>query len=242
MTEGIDGGAQAFHDELAAYYTGRQFEFGFASMSRMTLPNDKLVGRRVLDVCCRRGKGAYKLSSRVGAGGWVVGIDWAKDYVDDAQRGMERAWRDNGLAANNMEFRVAYPEDLASAGFGPEEFDVVYINNVMTLLFDQKRALTEFARVLKPGGLLICETVCSDKRRVEAVVEAARSLGNSVQAGRTLDETLDLIEGAGFRKARITDVMPVEANQGFTTNCKVPVVETEEKVRFSAVAINALKA
>lgn len=105
----------------------------------------------MLDVACRRGKGCFKFSAKVGGTGRVIGVDWSPSYIAEAIEDSERAWRKNNLKANNMDFKVAYPEDLMEAGIGEGTVDVVYINNVMTLLYDQGKALEEFYRVLKPG-------------------------------------------------------------------------------------------
>ena len=222
------------------YYGDRQHEYGFASMSKMTLPS--LHGKRVLDVCCRRGKGVFKLSSMVGESGHVIGVDWSPSYIADAKADEERAWRKNHLKKSNMEFKVAYPEDLMQAGIGDQSVDAVYINNVMTLVYDQAAALAEFARVLKPGGLLICETIFSSAERDLEVVRQARAIGNSVQAGRTKEEFFALLAAAGFGEPEVVDEYEVAADQGFKANRTVPVVESDEDVTFSAVAINVRKA
>ena len=221
------------------YYDGRESEWGFASMSRMTLPG--LKGLRVLDVACRRGKGVYKISARVGQEGRAIGVDWSADYIRDAEAGMERAWHDNHLRANNMEFHVACPEDLMAGGIGDNSVDAVYINNIMTLVYDTDKTLSEFYRVLKPGGLFICETVFSDKERDEAVWAAARELGNSIQAGRTQAEFFAKLEAAGFAEPEIVDELPVEPDTGFKFNHKVAVVPGDEDVKYTAVAINVRK-
>ena len=221
------------------YYAGREAEWGFASMSRMTLPG--LKDLRVLDVCCRRGKGVYKISARVGEKGRAIGVDWSEDYIRDAKAGMERAWHDNHLKANNMEFHVACPEDLMAAGIGDNSVDAVYINNIMTLVYNTHQALAEFYRVLKPGGLLICETVFSDKERDEQTYMAARELGNSIQAGRTKDEFFAQLAEAGFGEPEIVDELPVEADTGYKFGRKVATVPTTEDVRYTAVAINVRK-
>ena len=221
------------------YYSGREAEWGFASMSRMTLPG--LKDLRVLDVCCRRGKGVYKISARVGEKGRAIGVDWSEDYIRDAESGMERAWHDNHLKANNMEFHVACPEDLMAAGIGDQSVDVVYINNIMTLVYDTKKTLAEFYRVLKPGGLLVCETVFSDKERDEQTYLAARELGNSIQAGRTQEEFFTQLADAGFGDPEIVDELSVEADTGYKFGRKVATVPSTENVKYTAVAINVRK-
>ena len=227
---------------ITEYYGGKQFEYGFASMSKMTLPDAaQLKGKTVLDVACRRGKGCFKFSAKVGGTGHVIGVDWSPSYIEEAIVDSEKAWRKNGLKANNMSFKVAYPEDLMQAGIGEGTVDVVYINNVMTLLYDQGKALEEFYRVLKPGGLLICETIVSDVTRDEAVVEAARNIGNSIQAARAEDLLRSQMEAAGFHDIEVIDSYSVEADRGFTSSTVVETVPSTETVRFEAVALNARK-
>ena len=224
---------------IDAYYHGREHEFGFASMSRMTLP--ALKGQRVLDVCCRRGKGVFKISALGGEGGRAIGVDWSPAYIEEAKADSERAWRKNHLKQSNMDFYVAYPEDLMAAGIGDNTMDAVYINNVMTLVYDSQKTLREFYRVLKPGGLLILETIFSDVPRDEEVVAKARQMGNSIQAGRTREELFAQLATAGFDTPEVVDEFDVEADTGFKANRKVQTVETDEQVRFSAVALNVRK-
>ena len=226
-------------DQLARYYSGKQFEWGFASMSRMTLPGMK--GKRVLNVCCRRGKGVYKMSALVGANGHVVGVDWSPSYIADAEDGIRSAVRKNHLKESNMEFHVAYPEDLMAGGIGNSSFDMVYINNVMTLVYDESKTLSEFYRVLKPGGMLVCETIFASAERDDSVVAKARNIGNSIQAARTREEFFEKLESAGFGNPEIVDEFEVSADQGFKANHKVDVIESDEDVTFSAVAINVKK-
>ena len=228
-------------DELEDFYASRRFEYGFASVCKMVLPVDQLKGKKVLDVCCRRGKGAYKLSGMVGDEGAVIGVDWDAGYIAEAKDGMERAWRKSNLKRNNMEFRVAYPERLIDAGLGGSTIDVVYVNNVVTLLRDPQRALREFARVLKPGGLLVLETVYADVARDEAVVEAARALGNSIQAARTLAENKAWLEEAGFAKPEIIEEYEVEADRGYQAGASVETAPSNEVVRFTAASLYVRK-
>lgn len=226
---------------LDAYYGTMEHEWGFASMSKMTLDNVNLRGKKVLDVACRRGKGVFKLSSRIGAEGTAIGVDWSQKYIDDAKADEERAWRRNGLKQSNMEFYVAFPEDLMVAGLGNESVDVVYINNVMTMLYDQQAALKEFWRVLKPGGLLIAETIFSNKQRGEQAVKDAIAIGNSVQAGRTQEEFFVMAATAGFDTPELIDAYDVEPQRGYLASQVVPTVDDDPTVTYQAVALNLVK-
>lgn len=244
MPPATQPGTATEHIDLAtldAYYGAMEHEWGFASMSKMTLDNVNLRGKKVLDVACRRGKGVFKLSSRVGTDGTAIGVDWSQKYIDDAKADEERAWRRNGLKKSNMEFYVAFPEDLMVAGLGNESVDVVYINNVMTMLCSQQAALREFFRVLRPGGLLICETIFSNKERDDAVVKKAIEIGNSVQAGRTQREFFTMAAAAGFNTPQVIDAYDVPANQGYLASKVVETVPDDPSVSFQAVALNLVK-
>ena len=229
-------------DALRKHYGGKQFEYGFASICKMILPVGDLKGKQVLDICCRRGRGVYKLSSLVGAKGFAYGIDWSPSYIAEAKDGAARAWRESGLKESNMDFRVAYPEDLIGAGFGTSTMDVVYVNNVMTLFYDQEQALREFSRVLKPGGLLIMETIFADRARDERVVDEARAIGNSVQAARTKEENYAWLDAAGFDEPQIEDDYEVFANTGYKIDHEVPIVSGDEDVAYRAVCLYVTKA
>lgn len=226
---------------LAEHYRGKRFEYGFASVCKMVLPASDLKGKTVLDVCCRRGRGVYKISAMVGDGGSVWGIDWNEAYILEAKDGMGRAWRDSGLARSNMEFRVAFPEDLVSAGIGSSTMDAVYVNNVITLFYDQPRALREFSRVLRPGGLLILETVFADRPRRDDIVDAARAMGNSIQAARTKEENYAWLAEAGFEEPSIEASYEVDAGRGYKEGSVVAVVEGDERVAYEAVSLYVRK-
>ena len=226
---------------LVKHYGGKQFEYGFASVCKMLLPREELKGKKVLDICCRRGRGVYKLSSLVGDSGEVMGVDWSPSYVEEAKDGMSRAWRESGLSRNNMEFRVAFPEDLIGAGIGSSVYDAIYVNNVITLFYDQEQAIREFGRVLKPGGLLILETIFADRPRTDSVVDEARSIGNSVQAARTEQENVAWLEAAGFEAPSVEESFEVEADRGYKAGHVVPKVAGDENVKFTAVSLYVRK-
>ncbi len=226
---------------LKAYYAGKQFEYGFATICKMLLPASELAHKKVLDIGCRRGRGVYKISAMVGDGGEAWGVDWNRAYVAESKDGQDRAWHDSGLKHDNMDFRWAFPEDLIEAGIGNEVFDVVYVNNVMTLFYDQEQAIREMSRVLRPGGLLIMETIFASEARPQEVIDAARAIGNSVQAARTQEENLAWLAAAGFGEPSIEDSYEVAANQGYKAGQTVPTVEDAEGVSYRAVSMYIYK-
>ena len=218
---------------LTEYYSKAFFEFGFASMCKMSVPLG-LDGMRVLDIGCRRGKGVFKLSSRVGNTGHVIGIDWTPSFIEEAQQRSERAWQESMLSHNNMEFHVAYPEDLGAIGIEDDSLDLIFVNSVINLAYDYDRSFAEIYRVLKPGGLLICETVLANKERDPRVVEEARTIGNNVQSAPSKAHFEALVLDLGFQQPDYLDANIVEADAGFKHTYKAPTVETDEDVVFVA--------
>ena len=146
----------------------------------MLLPREELKGKKVLDICCRRRRGVYKLSSLVGDSGEVMGVDWSPSYVEEAKDGMkpraalhaERAFAQQ----HGVPRRLPRRSPLQDAGIGSSVYHAIYVKSRHTTLFyDQEQAIREFGRVLKPGGLLILETIFADRPRTDSVVDEARS-------------------------------------------------------------------
>lgn len=202
-------------------------------MCKMSVPL-RLDGMRVLDIGCRRGKGVFKLSSRVGNDGHVVGIDWSDEFIAEAKQRSERAWVQSGLSHNNMEFHVGYPEDLARVGLGDETIDLVFVNSVINLAFDYDKAFSEMYRVLKPGGLLICETVLANIERDQGVMAAAREVGNNVQSAPSKRYFEDLLRRMGFDAPEYLDATVVPEDAGFKHTYSAPVVKTDEEAVYVA--------
>ena len=82
----------------------------------MELPERSLVGARIVNVGCRRGKGTYKLSEQVGEGGFVVGVDWNEVLWKRPGRACPGALERSRLSRCNMAFRCGFPRDLVAAG------------------------------------------------------------------------------------------------------------------------------
>lgn len=172
-------------DTLRRHYESLPCEGGFESRCHMELPERSLVGARIVNVGCRRGKGSYKLSEQVGVGGFVIGIDWNEAFVEAAWAGVPWALERSGLSRCNMAFRCGFPEDLAAAGIEEGWADFVYLNSSLPLFASPARALRECYRALVPGGVLLAE------------VPVAEPNGE----GRTDGEGLGPVAGDGAKHA-----------------------------------------
>lgn len=103
------------------------------------------LGDAVLDVACGTGKLAVALADRVGPFGRVVGVDLAPAMIALA--------RDRYRDVVQLEFTVANALDLP---FVDGEFDAATIAFGLRNLADFEAGFREMARVVRPGGWVVC--------------------------------------------------------------------------------------
>ncbi len=106
-------------------------------------------GVAMLDVGCGPGNLTADLARHLGSG-TVVGIDRVADIVAMASHD-HHATDDASSDGASLSFQV---DDAYELSFADATFDVVHAHQVLQHLTDPTAALTEWRRVLKPGGLL----------------------------------------------------------------------------------------
>jgi len=146
-------------------------------------------GDAVLEIGCGTGTTALRLAPHVAR---LVATDVASEMIGIAQ---EKAVAEG---ATNLDFAVA------SAGQLPGEdgtFDAVLAYNVCHLIEDQRAALAEVHRVLKPDGLFISKTPCLDEMNplIRLAVPVMRLIGKAPHVAFFNAAALEReIAGAGF--------------------------------------------
>ena len=157
-------------------------------------------GDAVLDVAPGTGQVLFAAAEAVGPGGRVVGIDLTVAMLEQARRGIEA----RGLA--NVEIEVGDAEQLA---FPDTSFDRVLCGFGLFFFPDRDRALREFHRVLRPGGIVAATTFAVD-RAMTWRAEILASLG--VRAGALVTQPLNTVDGAvaEFGAAGFADVRAIE--------------------------------
>lgn len=99
------------------------------------------LGQRVLDIATGTGIAAEAALAVVGAGGAIVATDLSPDMVEKARQRLGNA--------SNVSVTV---EDGQALSFPNESFDVVLCSLGLMFFPDPARGLSEFRRVLRPGG------------------------------------------------------------------------------------------
>jgi SAM-dependent methyltransferase len=153
-------------------------------------------GHRVLDVASGRGAVLFPAAERVGPGGHAEGIDLAEGMVQATNADAERL----GIA---VRVRVM---DAESLDFPDASFDRVFCGFGIMFPPDQRRALAEMRRVLRPGGRIGLSTWRESESHDLSIVmgrmghEPVRPPGRITEPG----VLVDLLTQAGFAEIQVT--------------------------------------
>lgn len=178
---------------MRGYYEALSRDGGLSARCDLPLP-DGLVGKRVLDVGCRAGKGVCKIADAVGSSGFVLGVDPSPVFVERARE---------TCTMPHVAFACAPFEDLYAAGVEDASFDVVIVNSVLNLAWDRSLALAEIARALVPGGFLWHSGLFAIKHHSACVP------GNVFAAASTCDEFAAEARAAGFSTCEFGESHPI---------------------------------
>lgn len=168
-----------------------------------------IAGRQVLDVGC--GDGFFSITF-VKAGGVVTGVDTDEEML-------------NAARTNAAREDVSAAFIKASAGslpFPDATFDLVVAVSLLCLVRDRETALTEMARLLKPGGRIVIGelgawSLWNILRRVRGVmgVRPWRD-AHFFSAG----ELRRMLEGAGLKAASVTGAITIRRSRASQLSCR----------------------
>ena len=142
----------------------------------------------VLEVGCGVGATACYLAKEHGC--QVIGVDISKAMV---ARSNERAQKEG--VADRVEFMDADVQDLP---FEDGLFDVVISESVLTFVHDKQRAVSECARITKPGGYVALNEELWIETPSAQLVERVRQIWDIKPDIPTFEDWMGLLEGAGL--------------------------------------------
>ena len=111
-----------------------------------------VAGDAVIDVCCGTGDLSLSLLDRVSSRGRVVGLDFADEMLDVAR-----------TKSSIVEWIQGDALDLP---FEDDQFAAATVGFGMRNLPDYARGFAEMARVVRPGGRVVCLELTEPPRAV----------------------------------------------------------------------------
>ena len=156
-------------------------------------------GARILDVACGRGAVLFPAAARVGPGGHVLGIDLADGMARETQREIER---------RGLKQAEARQMDAELLTFPDSSFDFVLCGFSLQFFPHLAQALSEFRRVLKPGGRIVVTTWGEDDERWDWDADLRKAHGAVAKLGSQSLDTPEEIQRwfsqAGFKDIQIS--------------------------------------
>ncbi|MBP1996913.1 class I SAM-dependent methyltransferase [Paenibacillus eucommiae] len=151
------------------------------------------AGSKVLEVGCGTGRTACLLAEQ---GCEVTALDIRPEMLDKAR-----------IRAQTLELTVRFVEgDACSLPFEEGEFDIVLVESV-TNFTDTSKAVSEYNRVLRPGGKLFDREVIRWKK-MPAKAERALCDFYGVKGLLSMEEWQHTLESQGFTAVSSDDVVP----------------------------------
>lgn len=156
-------------------------------------------GEVVLDLGSGGGLDVLLAARRVGAAGYVYGLDMTDEMLAVARRNAEKA------GAANVEFLKG---EIESIPLPDATIDTIVSNCVINLSPDKGQVLREAFRVLKPGGRLAVSDIVVDGDLSglpvdEAQIRAALSWAGCIAGALTMEQYRQLLADAGFERVSI---------------------------------------
>jgi SAM-dependent methyltransferase len=152
-------------------------------------------GEVVLDLGSGGGIDVLLCAQRVGAGGYVFGLDMTDEMLELARRNATEA------GAANVEFRKGRMESIP---LDEASVDVVISNCVINLSIDKAAVFAEIARVLRPGGRMGVSDVVADDSLSPAERATRGSFVGCIAGALSFAEYRAGLESVGFVDVTVT--------------------------------------
>jgi arsenite methyltransferase len=196
----------------------------------------------VLDLGSGGGLDVLLAAQKVGATGFVYGLDMTDEMLAIARRNAEKA------GATNVSFLKG---DIEAIPLPDSSVSVIISNCVINLAPDKGQVLKEAFRVLKPGGRLAVSDIVIDGDLSglpvsEAQIRAGLSWAGCIAGALTRDQYQALLADAGFTSVAV-DVRQRYAMNDLLSDAPADLRQIPEEVlaqlveRFTSCAIGGVK-
>jgi len=151
---------------------------------------DISAGDTVIDLGSGAGNDAFVARSIVGDKGKVIGLDFAGAMLTKARNNAAK------LGFKNVEFING---DIETMPFKDHLANVIVSNCVLNLVPDKRKAFSEMARVIKPGGHFCVSDVVLSGDLPDELIKDAEMYAGCVSGAIQKEEYLDIIKESGFK-------------------------------------------
>lgn len=184
-----------YMEMIAKLGIGNAHPGGFAGTLRLLAHFPFGPGIEVLEVGCGTGRTACRLAQ---FGCRVTAVDPHPVMLAKAQKRMKA----EGVQVNWVQ------GDAGELPFPDNCFDRIVVESV-TVFTDAPQSLSEYLRVLKPGGMLMDRELFAARQLPRELADELRD-GYKISCLRTAHEWLVLLAETGFADARLWDHRPVQ--------------------------------
>jgi len=210
-TKGTAGDVYAFETgDCGAARLEMQDKIYGASTRQMMLDSGLRAGMRVLDLACGSGIVTHWIAKQTGPTGKVIGGD-----INQAQLEYARAQSMPTEGSRPPEFMEVNAYDI---GFPSESFDMVHCRLLLCHLQRPLDALREIHRVLKPGGVLVCQDIvissvfsCPPTKVYQQAIALGHALGKHLGVNYDFGTQLHTaVMEAGFGTPEVSFTQPAQ--------------------------------
>ncbi len=152
-------------------------------------------GEVVLDLGSGGGFDCFLARDKVGAKGYVIGVDMTPDMIKLARKNAVKS------GCTNIEFRLGEIEHLPVAN---DSVDVIISNCVINLSQDKEQVFKDAFRVLKPGGRLSISDVVATAPIPQDIKEDLALIASCIGGAEYIEDIREMLQNAGFKDIRLT--------------------------------------
>jgi SAM-dependent methyltransferase len=212
------GGAKGSTGDPYAFETGdggaarllMQDKIYGATTRQMMLDSNLGVGMRVLDLACGTGIVTHWIAKQVGSTGTVVGGDINREQLEYARTQWVQSEE-----SRPPEFMEVNAYDIA---FPSDSFDMVHCRLLLCHLQRPLDALGEIHRVLKPGGVLVCQDIVISSvfsyppsKAYEQAIALGHAMARHLEVNYDFGAQLHLaVMDAGFFSPEVRFIQPAQ--------------------------------